>query len=179
MLLTHLLRKDTWVKPSQLFPCPLPLNTLTLYTNTCVILTHHHTHIPHPSLASSNGVRQGDVLASIAFAITVQPIFQACLQRKANGFAIIDDFTITGPLHDVAASYTELKLRCDRINFKVNTKKTFIYIPEPNDIPADFTQWADKQQLEIKHHATSLGTIITRDHQKTAKFLAKKLAEIE
>jgi hypothetical protein len=126
-------------------------------------------------VASSNGVRQGDVLASIAFAITVQPIFQACLQRKAKGFAIIDDFTITGPLHDVAASYMEL----DRINFKVNTKKTFIYMPEPNDIPADFAQWADKQQLEIKHHATSLGTIITRDNQKTAEFLAKKLDEID
>jgi hypothetical protein len=33
-------------------------------------------------VASSNGVRQGDVLASIAFAITVQPIFQACLHAK-------------------------------------------------------------------------------------------------
>ncbi len=73
----------------------------------------------------------------------------------------------------------ELKLRCDRINFKVNTKKTFIYMPDPNDIPADFTQWANKQQLEIKHHANSLGTIITRDNQKTADFLAKKLAEID
>jgi hypothetical protein len=53
---------------------------------------------------------------SIAFAITVQPIFQACLQRKAKGFAIIDDFTITDPLQDVASLYIELKLRCDHIN---------------------------------------------------------------
>jgi hypothetical protein len=72
---------------------------------------------------STNGVRQGDVLASIAFAVTVQPIFRSCLQREARGFAIIDDFTITGPLHDVASSYAQLKLYCDHINFKVNTKK--------------------------------------------------------
>jgi hypothetical protein len=101
------------------------------------------------------------------------------LHHKAKGFAIIDDFTITGPLLDVAASYMELKLRCDHINFKVNTKKKFIYMPDPNDIPADFTQWADEQHLEIKHHAASLGTIITRDDQKTAEFLTKKLAEID
>jgi hypothetical protein len=108
----------------------------------------------------TNGVRQGDVLASIAFANAnygAANISSQCLQRKAKGFAIIDDFTITGPLHDVSASYMELKLRCDRINFKVNTKKTFIYMPDPNNIPAEFAQWADKQQLEIKHHATSLG----------------------
>jgi hypothetical protein len=73
----------------------------------------------------------------------------------------------------------KLKLRCNRINFKVNTKKTFIYVPDPDNIPADFAQWASEQQLEIKHHATSLGTIITRDNQRTAEFLAKKLAEID
>jgi hypothetical protein len=78
---------------------------------------------------STNGVRRGHALASIAFAVTVQPIFRSCLQREARGFAIIDDFTITGPLHDVASSYTQLKRYCDHINFKVNTTKTFIYLP--------------------------------------------------
>ncbi len=57
----------------------------------------------------------------------------------------------------------ELKLCCDHINFKVTTKKTLIYMPNPDNIPADFAQWAGEQQLEFKHHATSgLGTIITR-----------------
>jgi hypothetical protein len=72
----------------------------------------------------------------------------------------------------------ELKLCCDHINFKVNTKKTPIYMPNRDNIPADFAQWAGEQQLEIKYHAISLGTIITRDNQRTTEFLAKKLAEI-
>ncbi len=52
-------------------------------------------------------------------------------------------------------------------------------MPNQDNIPADFAQWASKQQLEIKHNATSLGTIIARDNQRTAEFLAKKLAEID
>jgi hypothetical protein len=61
----------------------------------------------------------------------------------------------------------------------VTEEDIYIHMSDLNDIPADFAQLVDKQQLEIKRHATSLGTIITRDNQKTAEFLAKKLAEID
>jgi DNA-binding MurR/RpiR family transcriptional regulator len=52
-------------------------------------------------------------------------------------------------------------------------------MPDPDSIPADLAQLAGEQQLEIKHYATSLGTIITRDNQRTTEFLAKMLAEID
>jgi hypothetical protein len=83
--------------------------------------------------------------------------------------------------HLSASSYMELKLRCDHINFKVSTNDTFIYMPDSDNIPANFAQWASEQQLEINHDATSLGgPIITRDNQRgTTESLAKKLAEID
>jgi hypothetical protein len=90
---------------------------------------------------------------------------------QAKGFAIIDDFTITGPLNDVASLYME---RRDHINFKDNTNKTFIFMPDPDNIPADFSQWAGEQQLEIKQLE-----IISRNKQRATEFLAKKLAEID
>jgi hypothetical protein len=51
-------------------------------------------------LLSRNGVRQGCPFAAFAFALTVQPLYEATLRQApgANAFSIQDDFTSSGPL---------------------------------------------------------------------------------
>ena len=127
-------------------------------------------------IASRNGVRQGDTLASIAFAVAVQPLFTNCLVGQAVGHAIMDDFTITGPHKDVISSFDNLASQARRIHFPINFDKTFIFYPAlqrpPTPPPQDLQDWAlIRHNLSIRSSAQILGSIVSFSDPDTQTFL--------
>ena len=63
------------------------------------------------TLESSEGVRQGDFLASLLFALCLQPTYEACLNvgrlhGSIHAFAIQDDLTFVGSPAAVFAALT-------------------------------------------------------------------------
>jgi NAD(P)H-dependent FMN reductase len=62
------------------------------------------------SFASSDGVRQGDPLASLGYALSVHDVYVVIAKRhpKVLVTAIIDDLTLTGPADAVADAFEDL-----------------------------------------------------------------------
>ncbi|MDR3736561.1 MAG: hypothetical protein P4L10_13640, partial [Acidobacteriaceae bacterium] len=83
-------------------------------------------------LRSSNGVRQGCPFAAFAFALTVQPLYEAALRESpdCNGFSIQDDFTIVGPSAQVMRAYDYLKSHAQiELGLELVTAKCQVYLP--------------------------------------------------
>ena len=58
-------------------------------------------------LVSAEGVRQGDILASLAFAMATLPVFVSIKEQHPDilVLAIVDDLTLTGPPRSVLSAY--------------------------------------------------------------------------
>ena len=83
-------------------------------------------------LKSTNGVRQGCPFAAFAFALTVQPLYEAALREcpDCNGFSIQDDFTIVGPSAQVMRVYDYLKSHAQsELGLELVTSKCQVYTP--------------------------------------------------
>ena len=67
-------------------------------------LVYGHTGL-HSQLESSEGVRQGDPFSAFAFALSVQPLYEAALAGfiESHGVSILDDLTLVGPQEQVFA----------------------------------------------------------------------------
>jgi hypothetical protein len=83
-------------------------------------------------LRSSNGVRQGCPFAAFAFALAVQPLYEAALREAVdcNGFSIQDDLTIVGPAEQVMRAYDYLKQHAQTdLGLELVTAKCQVYLP--------------------------------------------------
>ncbi|MDR3401982.1 MAG: reverse transcriptase domain-containing protein [Chthoniobacter sp.] len=83
-------------------------------------------------LRSTNGVRQGCPFAAFAFALTVQPLYEAALRESpsCNGFSIQDDFTIVGPSAEVMRAYDYLLSHAHaELGLELVTSKCQVYLP--------------------------------------------------
>ena len=83
-------------------------------------------------LRSSNGVRQGCPFAAFAFALTVQPLYEAALRQTVgcNGFSIQDDFTLVGPAAQVLQAYDYIKSHAQtELGLELVTSKCQVYVP--------------------------------------------------
>ena len=83
-----------------------------------------------PGIYSAQGVRQGDPLSSLLFALTIQPIYEAVVQTHPTlkATAIHDDITLVGPADDLASAYSTIADLADAIGLQVQPSKCqFIY----------------------------------------------------
>jgi len=84
-------------------------------------------------LLSRNGVRQGCPFAAFAFALAVQPLYEAALRcaPDCNGFSIQDDFTIVGPAEQVMRAYEYLKQHAQTdLGLELVTEKCQVFLPQ-------------------------------------------------
>jgi hypothetical protein len=85
---------------------------------------------------SVNGVRQGDPLASVLFALSMKPIYSrvaATLDRQGSGVrcvAVQDDFTIVGRPGAAILAMSEFINECARSGLEVNRSKCVVLVPQ-------------------------------------------------
>src|SRR6187431_234785 len=78
------------------------------YAEPTELLVYDRNRLVHKVL-STEGVRQGDPFAALAFALTVQSLYEAALKQAraglADGVSIQDDFTIAGSMDEALKVY--------------------------------------------------------------------------
>ena len=133
------------------------------YANASSLLIYERGEL-FAELQSSNGVRQGCPFAAFAFALTVQPLYEAALRESpdCNGFSIQDDFTVIGPVTQVMRAYDYLKAHAHAdLGLELATAKCQVYLPptlEAEQHPAVIAM-CESRQLPHATHMGSLGVM--------------------
>ena len=122
--------------------------------------------------ASANGVRQGDPLASMLFALSMQSIYQQALvaaggQHPVTGVAILDDFTIVGKPEDTIKVMNAFFNGCKAAGLNVNRSKCLVLCPQNVDAPSrtKMNEWALQSNIPVspERFAPLLGSVVGRD----------------
>lgn len=81
--------------------------------------------IQEAKLFSRQGVKQGDPISSLSFSMTVQPLYEKCLEarRHCMSIAVQDDFYIIGPCDEVFAAFNQFKNQAKSSNITVRNDK--------------------------------------------------------
>ena len=81
----------------------------------------------YPGIQSATGVRQGDPLGPVLYALGVKSIYSEALAvnptKTVNGSAILDDFNIVGPPGDLIPVYNKFVELAAKINLEVQPSK--------------------------------------------------------
>lgn len=118
-------------------------------------------------LHSSNGVRQGCPFAAFAFALTVQPLYEAALRAAGadcQAFSIQDDFTIVGPAEQVMKAFDYIKQHAlAELGLELTTSKCQVFIPTstPADDATSIRTLCESDAYHLPHsdHMESLGVM--------------------
>ena len=72
-------------------------------------------------ILSAEGVKQGDVLGAVLFAIAVRPLYNEVARRHPNvkAVAILDDLELAGPTNDVVAALGYLRPQAAKIGLEL------------------------------------------------------------
>ena len=84
----------------------------------------------YPGITSSQGVRQGDPLSSLLFALAIQPVYEAVVNEHVNlqASAILDDITLVGAPDELVCAYETLTREALKIGLHIQPNKCqFIY----------------------------------------------------
>jgi hypothetical protein len=83
------------------------------------------------ALQSTNGGKQGDVLAGLGYARLFQPIYEDAVTDMHNvtARAIVDDFTIVGPPREAFTAYDRFAAAALNVGVRVNLCKTMVQQP--------------------------------------------------
>lgn len=140
---------------------------------------HHLMHV----LLSSQGVKQGDTLASFNFALTAQPVYELIVDtfRNVSGVAVLDDFTLIGEYTAVFEALKLLKLELHKINLEVRLDKCEVLMPPAIRDASDRTIYYNIQRacaqhgMRLQEHSMELlGSMISwNDHDLTAFCVTK------
>jgi reverse transcriptase-like protein len=109
-------------------------------------------------LQSSEGVKQGDPLGSILFALSVKPIYDAAVESDptggVSGIALHDDFTLVGlPDMNLLNAFCKLRQIAKQGGLEVNmTKTNFLWLHDKSAAPLD--RFVTE---EVKHKLSELG----------------------
>ena len=83
-----------------------------------------------PGIYSAQGVRQGDPLSSLLFALTIHPVYEAVILQHPTikATAIHDDLTLVGPPDDLLPAYSTMVTLSQRLGLQVQPAKCqFVY----------------------------------------------------
>lgn len=115
---------------------------------------------PH-RIPSAEGSRQGCLLGTLLFCLSVQREFKAAVQNlDVTARAICDDFNAVGPYSVCLETYDRLL----RSTLRLNCSKTKILWPHDSDPPADLVQGCTVRGIQlVRRSAKLLGTALGFD----------------
>lgn len=129
-----------------------------------------------PSLQSSQGVRQGDPLGSLLFALSVKQLYNKSVQGldSLSAMAIHDDFTVVGEPEQVMQVFDRVCQLSDTTGLKVKAQKCqFIYFHgTAHPLAPSVTAQLHQHNIPIRDKAaTVLGSVVGIDHNAMAQEL--------
>jgi hypothetical protein len=134
------------------------------YSKPTKLLIYNLAHELVDTIDSTDGVHQGDTLASLLFAVALKPIID---KAKADGgpdvvaIADADDVTFAGPPDGIAVTKAVLSFQAgvERQNAKFNAHKSMFIVMHDLPLAPEFTTIANQIGMRIERNAcTLLGT---------------------
>ena len=124
----------------------------------------------YPGITSSQGVRQGDPLSSLLFALAIQPVYEAVVNEHidVSASAILDDITLVGTPTELAGAYETLTREAHKIGLHIQPNKCqFIYFHDHlSPLPSAVNSFIQSYQIPYHHEAAIiLGAPIGINHK--------------
>ena len=121
------------------------------------------------SFLSTQGVKQGDPLASFLFALSIAGILNLTTSESATIIAVHDDIFLLGPPQDILTSFDILSRRLLKAGLKIQHSKSSVLTTTP------FFDLFAKHNFDISNSfVVGLGTCIARDRPVIKRWLASK-----
>src|SRR6185437_8793617 len=90
------------------------------YSSTSALLYYGIDGRLVSTLQSAEGVRQGDPLAALSFALSVHSLFVNALRDTgAKGVAVLDDLSIIGPFQGAARAFDGARQQFERAGLRL------------------------------------------------------------
>lgn len=118
------------------------------------------------SLMSEEGVRQGDPLSSLLFALSIQSTLAAVDNTSVKVRAYLDDVIVVGKPQGVVNAFETICVEAAKCKLQVQPKKCcFIYFNEATvPLSTNITEYLNNKSIPVHSHTTQLlGTVIGRD----------------
>ena len=140
---------------------------------------------PEEGLTSAEGVKQGDPLGALLFALSMKLIYDKAVQSDSSGsisaIAFLDDCTLIGlPGKQLIKAFEVLKKAAKEGGLEVNISKTkFLWLHEDQyDLPPDLVTELTQMNMEIERGATMLlGAPIGTDINKMQSLVMNSVNE--
>lgn len=111
-------------------------------------------------LQSLEGVRQGCPFAAFAFALLVQPLYEAAIADlpTVKAISVLDDLTLIGPLDDVMIAFDRVQAKAAAFQLELQVPKCKLFIPPSSRAAAERIRAAAvHRQLECTSSLLALG----------------------
>jgi hypothetical protein len=139
------------------------------YADPTELLVYDRNQLVHKIL-STEGVRQGDPFAALAFALSVQPLYTAALEQAraglADGVSIQDDFTVVGTIEEALKVFDYIREHSlPGFGLELRVDKCQVYLPAETRAAATPEQMSsiqracEQRQLQIGACMESLGVM--------------------
>jgi hypothetical protein len=125
-------------------------------------------------LSSTEGVRQGDPFAALAFALTVQPLYEAAIatikSSGGNGVAIQDDLAAVATWCEVLKVFDYVRAHAHEYGLKLRVDKCELHLPPDTargpgcaDRLKEIQAACNERDLPITYRSESLGVMHGED----------------
>jgi hypothetical protein len=147
------------------------------YSRPSQLLVRKSGRVVH-AIVSENGVKQGDVLATLGFCTLIQPALEEIDEHyDVTIKAIADDIAISGHPNHVFKAYGHLVQLLAPLGLLPNQQKSFVQAP--HDVTEMIADLAGEYELPIKiGNSKYVGSMIGFDIQEFRSFLAGKFDKL-
>ena len=137
------------------------------YATPSPLLVYNRSRL-HTVLESSEGVRQGDPFAAFGFALSVQPMYEAAIEKlpDCHAVSIQDDLTLIGPPEQVFTAFDRIVDLSSNYHLKLRIDKCAVYVPPCLVNESDHSavlQSCTARKLAHFDHLESLGVLLGSD----------------
>ena len=149
------------------------------FSEPAVILVRSGEEVIHTAV-SDNGVPQGNILSSLAYARVVQPVYEASIAGlDVTAKAAMDDFTATGSVPDILEVYDRLEEGLAALSCSVSLLKTKIQVT--NGVPSeDLLLGASQRGITVVcGNVEALGAMVGLDDEEYEVFLEEELSSYD
>ena len=122
------------------------------------------------SIESHEGVKQGDVLASLLFAVSMKNAYAASVAGlDCHAIAVMDDTYFIGPPASAFKAFDNFANALQHTGLTLNRDKTTALLPSTSQI---YTSLCSSRYISYSSISIpALGTILSRDRDVTSKWL--------
>jgi hypothetical protein len=146
------------------------------YGRPSQLLLRHRGKIVH-SFISENGVKQGDVLATLGFCTLIQPALETAnsLHPEVSLCAIADDIVLAGPRALVFEVYDSLIEQLAPLGLTANLRKSVVQVPN-SECDEELLQEANQRSLPIVNgNRKYVGSMLGFDTAQFRSFMMEKI----